>query len=135
VTQHYPWVVAFTFGLLHGFGFAGALAEVGLPQSSIPIALLFFNVGVEIGQLMFVGGCVDSDRSRLARATPASIVATRMDLAHRAVCHRCARELLAGRTNRRVLTTGCARSRRSMSLGVVSPDHTRAWSALAAPAG
>jgi hydrogenase/urease accessory protein HupE len=55
VTQHYPWVVAFTFGLLHGFGFAGALAEVGLPQSSIPIALLFFNVGVEIGQLVFVG--------------------------------------------------------------------------------
>ena len=55
VTQHYPWVVAFTFGLLHGFGFAGALAEVGLPQASIPIALLFFNVGVEIGQLLFVG--------------------------------------------------------------------------------
>jgi hydrogenase/urease accessory protein HupE len=55
VTQHYPWVVAFTFGLLHGFGFAGALAEVGLPQSSIPIALLFFNLGVEIGQLLFVG--------------------------------------------------------------------------------
>jgi hydrogenase/urease accessory protein HupE len=55
VTQQYPWVVAFTFGLLHGFGFAGALAEVGLPQSSIPIALLFFNVGVEIGQLVFVG--------------------------------------------------------------------------------
>jgi hydrogenase/urease accessory protein HupE len=58
VTQHYPWVVAFTFGLLHGFGFAGALAEVGLPQSSIPIALLFFNVGVEIGQLMFVGAAL-----------------------------------------------------------------------------
>ena len=55
MTQRYPWVVAFTFGLLHGFGFAGALAEVGLPQSSIPIALLFFNVGVEIGQLLFVG--------------------------------------------------------------------------------
>jgi hypothetical protein len=55
VTQQYPWVVAFTFGLLHGFGFAGALAEVGLPQASIPIALLFFNVGVEIGQLLFVG--------------------------------------------------------------------------------
>ncbi len=54
-TQHYPWVVAFTFGLLHGFGFAGALAQVGLPQSSIPVALLFFNVGVEIGQLLFVG--------------------------------------------------------------------------------
>ena len=55
VTQRYPWIVAFTFGLLHGFGFAGALAEVGLPQSSIPIALLFFNVGVEIGQVLFVG--------------------------------------------------------------------------------
>jgi hydrogenase/urease accessory protein HupE len=55
VTQRYPWVVAFTFGLLHGFGFAGALAEVGLPASSIPIALLLFNVGVEIGQLLFVG--------------------------------------------------------------------------------
>ena len=55
MTQHYPWVVAFAFGLLHGFGFAGALAEVGLPQSSIPIALLFFNVGVEIGQVLFVG--------------------------------------------------------------------------------
>ncbi len=49
-----PWLVAFSFGLLHGLGFAGALAEVGLPQNSIPLALLFFNVGVEIGQLIFV---------------------------------------------------------------------------------
>jgi hypothetical protein len=55
ITARWPWVVSFTFGLMHGFGFAGALAEVGLPESSIPIALLFFNVGVEIGQLMFVG--------------------------------------------------------------------------------
>ena len=47
-------MVAFTFGLLHGFGFAGALAEIGLPQKSIPIALLFFNVGVEVGQLLFI---------------------------------------------------------------------------------
>lgn len=54
LTQRYPWVVAFTFGLLHGLGFASALAEVGLPQLSIPIALLFFNIGVEIGQLMFI---------------------------------------------------------------------------------
>ena len=54
LTQRYPWVVAFTFGLLHGLGFAGALAEVGLPELSIPIALLFFNIGVEIGQLMFI---------------------------------------------------------------------------------
>ncbi len=49
-----PWIVAFAFGLLHGFGFAGALAEVGLPQGRIPLALLFFNVGVELGQLAFV---------------------------------------------------------------------------------
>jgi hypothetical protein len=47
-------VVAFTFGLLHGFGFAGALSEVGLPQNAIPVALLFFNVGVEVGQLLFI---------------------------------------------------------------------------------
>ncbi len=46
--------VALSFGLLHGFGFAGALSEVGLPQTDIPLALLFFNVGVEVGQLMFV---------------------------------------------------------------------------------
>jgi hydrogenase/urease accessory protein HupE len=54
LTQRYPWTVAFIFGLLHGLGFAGALAEVGLPQASIPTALLFFNVGVEIGQLLFI---------------------------------------------------------------------------------
>lgn len=54
MTVRNPWVVAFTFGLLHGFGFAGALAEVGLPQADIPAALFFFNVGVELGQLAFV---------------------------------------------------------------------------------
>ena len=46
LTARWPWVVSFTFGLMHGFGFAGALAEVGLPQKAIPIALLFFNLGV-----------------------------------------------------------------------------------------
>ena len=55
LTQRRPWVIAFTFGLLHGFGFAGALTEVGLPEQSVPLALLFFNVGVELGQLTFVG--------------------------------------------------------------------------------
>jgi hydrogenase/urease accessory protein HupE len=55
LTARAPWLVAFTFGLLHGFGFAGALAEVGLPQRAIPVALLMFNVGVELGQLAFVG--------------------------------------------------------------------------------
>jgi hydrogenase/urease accessory protein HupE len=54
LTARAPWVVAFSFGLLHGFGFAGALAEVGLPQSAVPLALLMFNIGVEIGQLLFV---------------------------------------------------------------------------------
>lgn len=49
-----PWFVASVFGLLHGFGFAGALSEIGLPQKSVPLALLFFNVGVETGQLLFV---------------------------------------------------------------------------------
>jgi len=53
--QRYPWIVAFIFGLLHGFGFAGALREVGLPESDIPLALFTFNVGVELGQLLFVG--------------------------------------------------------------------------------
>ncbi len=54
LTRSYPWIVAFIFGLLHGFGFAGALSEIGLPENAIPIALLFFNVGVEAGQLLFV---------------------------------------------------------------------------------
>lgn len=49
-----PWMVAFGFGLLHGFGFAGALREIGMPQGFIPAALLFFNVGVEVGQFAFV---------------------------------------------------------------------------------
>jgi hydrogenase/urease accessory protein HupE len=55
LTQRYPWLVAFTFGLLHGLGFASALAQVGLPPLSIPLALLFFNVGVELGQIFFIG--------------------------------------------------------------------------------
>jgi hydrogenase/urease accessory protein HupE len=55
IMERYPWIVAFAFGLLHGFGFAGALREVGLPESDIPLALFTFNVGVELGQLIFVG--------------------------------------------------------------------------------
>lgn len=50
-----PWMVAFVFGLLHGLGFAGALREVGLPEHAIPLALTLFNVGVEVGQLLFIG--------------------------------------------------------------------------------
>ncbi|WP_426609328.1 HupE/UreJ family protein [Bradyrhizobium sp. McL0616] len=54
LTAQWPWLVAFSFGLLHGFGFASALSEIGLPQGDIPLALFAFNVGVEAGQLMFI---------------------------------------------------------------------------------
>lgn len=54
LTAQYPWIVAFVFGLLHGFGFAGALNDVGLPQHEVPLALLTFNIGVELGQLLFI---------------------------------------------------------------------------------
>ncbi|MCE9657743.1 MAG: HupE/UreJ family protein [Burkholderiales bacterium] len=56
LTERKPWLVAFTFGLLHGLGFAGALAEIGLPEKAVPLALLSFNLGVEAGQLLFVAG-------------------------------------------------------------------------------
>ncbi|WP_373490196.1 HupE/UreJ family protein [Parasphingorhabdus sp.] len=54
LSERFPWIVAFLFGLLHGFGFAGALAEIGLPEGDVPLALLTFNLGVEIGQLAIV---------------------------------------------------------------------------------
>jgi hypothetical protein len=53
-TIRHPWVVAFGFGLLHGFGFASGLSTVGMPKAEIPLALLMFNIGVELGQLAFV---------------------------------------------------------------------------------
>lgn len=78
-----PWIVAFGFGLLHGFGFAGALHEVGLPAHAIPVALFLFNVGVEAGQLLFVlllsifaAGLlrIAPQPPRWARATPAYLI-------------------------------------------------------------
>ena len=81
-TIRHPWVVAFAFGLLHGFGFASGLTAMGLPRAEIPLALLLFNVGVEVGQLLFVrwsscwsarSGCSRSGGlgpSRPSRATP-----------------------------------------------------------------
>ncbi|MBT4522158.1 MAG: hypothetical protein HOC23_19335 [Halieaceae bacterium] len=54
LTARYPWIVAFIFGLLHGFGFAGALSDIGLSENEIPLSLFSFNLGVEIGQLFFV---------------------------------------------------------------------------------
>lgn len=60
LTARAPWIVAFTFGLLHGFGFAGALSEIGLPQGQIPVSLLFFNLGVEVGQLLFIAAVLSA---------------------------------------------------------------------------
>lgn len=75
LTARAPWLVAFSFGLLHGFGFAGALAETGLPQTAIPVALLMFNVGVEIGQLLFVAAVL------VLAAVGRKMLATRPDWA------------------------------------------------------
>ena len=54
VTERWPWLIAFLFGLFHGLGFAGALSEIGVPQHEVPLALFMFNVGVETGQLLFI---------------------------------------------------------------------------------
>jgi hypothetical protein len=62
LATRWPWLVAFCFGLLHGLGFAGALAEIGLPANSIPLALFFFNVGVELGQLLFIAAVFAATR-------------------------------------------------------------------------
>lgn len=84
-TLRHPWVVAFAFGLLHGFGFATGLASMGLPKSEIPIALLLFNVGVEAGQVAFVVIVILLERSfaqlempwpRWARMLPGYVVGT-----------------------------------------------------------
>lgn len=83
LTIRHPWLVAFIFGLLHGFGFASGLATLGLPQGEIPLALLLFNVGVEIGQLAFVLGVLALERSfrvleihwpRFAQMAPAYVL-------------------------------------------------------------
>ncbi len=58
VTQRFPWIVSFAFGLIHGLGFAGALREIGLPEGDIPLALFSFNIGVELGQLLFIAAVV-----------------------------------------------------------------------------
>ena len=80
LAARWPWLIAFSFGLLHGFGFAGALAEIGLPHHAIPVALLFFNLGVEFGQLAFVAavwtaGAILS-RAMMLRHTPAQVLQT-----------------------------------------------------------
>jgi hydrogenase/urease accessory protein HupE len=90
-TTRAPWAVAFAFGLLHGLGFAGALAGIGLPEGEVPLALLFFNVGVELGQLVFVGGVLgllwlaDRYRRQTAAGVPGpwgSVAPLRLPLAY-----------------------------------------------------
>jgi hydrogenase/urease accessory protein HupE len=63
LTLRHPWAVAFAFGLLHGFGFASALTSAGLPRQELPLALVSFNVGVELGQLGFIGLILALERS------------------------------------------------------------------------
>ena len=79
LTIRFPWIVAFLFGLLHGFGFASGLSTTGMPKAELPLALLFFNIGVELGQLVFVFTALALVRSfrilevrwpRLAEALP-----------------------------------------------------------------
>jgi hydrogenase/urease accessory protein HupE len=71
--RRFPWAMAVTFGLLHGFGFAGALAEAGLPPDDIPLALVSFNGGIEIGQLAFVGAVLAAG-ALAARWLPAATI-------------------------------------------------------------
>jgi hypothetical protein len=77
-TERFPWTVAFGFGLLHGLGFASALLDIGLPRDDVALALLFFNLGVEAGQLLFIGFTLVAG-ALLARVYPAAIasIATR----------------------------------------------------------
>ena len=75
LTRRYPWAVAFAFGLVHGFGFAGALADIGLPQTQLATALFAFNVGVEAGQLLIVAITILA-LAALARASQAAQTGT-----------------------------------------------------------
>jgi len=69
LSERLPWLVAFLFGLLHGFGFAGALREIGLPETDVPMALLTFNLGVEAGQMLIIAATV-ALLATLARFAP-----------------------------------------------------------------
>lgn len=71
LSERLPWLVAFLFGLLHGFGFAGALREIGLPETDLPAALLTFNLGVEAGQMLIIAGMLAA-LALLRRIAPAA---------------------------------------------------------------
>ena len=84
LTWRHPVAVSSLFGLLHGFGFASALREIGLPQTEVPVALLAFNLGVEFGQLIFVFGCLMLWRllRGVAHAAPVTRLVGRQSLAY-----------------------------------------------------
>jgi hydrogenase/urease accessory protein HupE len=69
LSERIPWLVAFCFGLIHGFGFAGALREIGLPEGEVPTALVTFNLGVEAGQLLIVAAVLAAI-AMMRRLTP-----------------------------------------------------------------
>jgi len=96
LSERVPWVVAFLFGLLHGFGFAGALREIGLPESDVPAALLTFNFGVEAGQLVIIAAVLAGIAlvRQFAGAAPGD--------RRRQLCHRHGREQLVLRPCARV---------------------------------
>jgi hydrogenase/urease accessory protein HupE len=71
LTERYPWLVAFAFGLLHGLGFASALLDLGLPEGDVPLALLAFNLGVEAGQILFIAAVLALGAA-VARLHPAA---------------------------------------------------------------
>ncbi len=83
LSEDYPWGLAFSFGFQHGFGFAGALREIDLPQADVPLAFLPFNLGAEVGQLLFVAAVppslpkfLVSIPHRLARVSAAYVIGT-----------------------------------------------------------
>ena len=98
-SETYPWLVAFAFGLLHGFGFAGALKEIGLPQTDVPLALLTFNLGVEAGQLLFVAAVLVAIRAATALVS-VPIMPARMAAI---LSHRHHVDVLAGHAYRKLL--------------------------------
>ena len=100
LTARWPWVVAFAFGLLHGFGFAGALSEIGLPRGDIPLALFAFNVGVELGQLAFIGAVLGS--VAIVRKVALDAPDARARHAPRSLCDRIARRALVHRAGGRL---------------------------------
>ncbi len=105
VTARWPWVIAFCFGLLHGFGFAGALSEIGLPRGDIPLALFAFNVGVELGQLAFIGAMLGT--LWIARRLGILPFVERHFARARTLRHRRAGRVLVRRARRRILGLNC----------------------------